>query len=65
MGSKLRILRSFLLSVLCAAAALAAVPKVGDPAPEFGLPSTRGVNVALKDYAGKSNVVLVFYRGHW
>jgi hypothetical protein len=65
MGSKLLTLRSFLLSCICAAAALGAVPKVGDRAPEFVLPSTGGDNVALKDYAGKSNLVLVFYRGHW
>jgi peroxiredoxin len=44
---------------------LAAVPKVGSLAPGFSLPSSRGSVVALGDYIGKSNVVLVFYRGYW
>jgi peroxiredoxin len=55
---------SFLLS-LFAIAVLAAVPKVGDRVPPFSLPSSKGTNVELKDYAGKRNVVLVFYRGYW
>ena len=42
-----------------------AVPKIGDPAPQFGLPSANGSTVSLKDYLGKRNVVLVFYRGYW
>jgi peroxiredoxin len=48
-----------------AIAVLAELPKVGDPAPQFSLPSTRGASVALKDYLDKSKVVLVFYRGDW
>jgi thioredoxin-dependent peroxiredoxin len=35
-------------------------PKVGDPAPNFQLPSTRGKNVTLKEFRGK-DVVLYFY----
>lgn len=54
----------FLLVVL-ALAALGSTPKPGDPAPAFSLPATSGATVALKDYAGKSNLVLVFYRGYW
>lgn len=61
----LRIVRSFSLSCLLAIAVLAELPKVGDPAPQFSLPSTRGASVALKDYLDKSKVVLVFYRGDW
>jgi len=57
--------KTFMLSTLFAIVSLASVPKVGDPAPLFGLPSTKGTSVALKDYSGKSNVVLVFYRGYW
>ncbi|MBI3950255.1 MAG: redoxin domain-containing protein [Acidobacteria bacterium] len=45
--------------------AAGSTPKVGDPAPAFSLPSATGSTVALKDYAGKSNVVLIFYRGYW
>jgi hypothetical protein len=41
------------------------VPRIGDPAPQFGLPSANGSTVSLKNYEGKRNVVLVFYRGYW
>lgn len=58
----LRIVKAFLLSSLFA---LAAVPKVGDRAPQFSLPSMKGTSVGLKDYIGKTKVVLVFYRGYW
>jgi peroxiredoxin Q/BCP len=35
--------------------------KVGDPAPDFSLLDEHGLPVSLKDYLGKSNVVLYFY----
>jgi|SRR6185436_10852115 len=35
-------------------------PKVGDTAPDFQLPSTRGVNISLKDFKG-SDIILYFY----
>jgi hypothetical protein len=53
------------LPVILAIAALGAPPKVGDLGPQFSLPSIAGTNVALRDYAGKSKLVLVFYRGYW
>lgn len=34
---------------------------VGDKAPEFELPASSGDKVALGDFRGKQNVVLVFY----
>lgn len=59
------IFKTLALSNLLTIAVLATVPKVGDTAPQFSLPSTKSANVALKDYAGKTKVVLVFYRGYW
>lgn len=35
--------------------------RVGDPAPDFTLPSGDGPPVSLADYRGKSEVVLFFY----
>jgi cytochrome oxidase Cu insertion factor (SCO1/SenC/PrrC family) len=39
--------------------------KVGDKAPDFTLENMDGKRISLSDFAGKKNVVLVFYRGHW
>ena len=39
--------------------------KVGDKAPDFGLPNGDGKLVLLADYISRSPVVLVFYRGFW
>jgi peroxiredoxin len=61
----LKVIKPVLLTLICALVAFAETPKVGDRAPEFSLPSHTGKPVALKDYAGKSNLVLVFYRGNW
>jgi hypothetical protein len=60
-----RIPKILVLSILLGIVALADVPKAGDRAPQFNLPSTMGTGVALKDYFGKTKVVLVFYRGYW
>ena len=35
--------------------------RVGDPAPDFALPSATGEAVSLSDFRGKSEVVLYFY----
>jgi cytochrome oxidase Cu insertion factor (SCO1/SenC/PrrC family) len=35
--------------------------KVGDVAPDFTLPDTKGQPVHLADYRGKTNVILAFY----
>ncbi len=55
----------FLVMGFLSLAAAGSVPKVGDSAPQFSLPSAGGNTVSLSDYAGKSKLVLVFYRGYW
>jgi peroxiredoxin Q/BCP len=35
--------------------------EVGDPAPDFSLPSTEGRDVSLEEFRGKKSVVLFFY----
>jgi hypothetical protein len=48
------------LAVLAAIPAMVmAYPQAGDPAPNFTLPDTAGVNHQLTDYAGK--VVQLFF----
>ncbi len=37
------------------------LPRVGDPAPDFTLPSTAGADVTLSWLRGESNVVLAFF----
>ena len=37
------------------------LPRVGEPAPDFTLPSTEGTDISLADYRGKQAVVLYFY----
>lgn len=61
----LRLIQAVVLLSLMFLTAFAAPPKVGEKAPPFILPSATGASVALKDYAGKSKVVLMFYRGDW
>lgn len=38
---------------------------VGDPAPDFTLPTFAGDTVTLSEFRGKREVILVFYRGSW
>ena len=56
-----------LFPALVLALALAGLPgiatalEVGDKAPDFNLPSTKGGNFKLSDLAGKKHVVIQFY----
>ena len=55
------------IRALALAFALTALPitaaaiEVGDKAPDFNLPSTKGGNLKLSDFAGKKYVILQFY----
>jgi hypothetical protein len=64
-GGNEMFLRSSAILFLVLTAAYASPPKVGERAPDFSLPTAAGSTIALKDFAGKSKVVLVFYRGYW
>ena len=48
------------LSVIIGSGPAAAV-EVGEPAPEFTMPSTMGGDISLSDYRGKKWVLLEFY----
>ena len=41
------------------------VPKVGDNAPQFTLPSYKGDAVSLADLRAHGPVIISFYRGRW
>jgi peroxiredoxin len=60
----LRLLKSLLAGMALAFAAHSAhALQVGDKAPDFSLPSTKGGNVRLSDFAGKQSVVIFTYIG--
>jgi hypothetical protein len=65
MCKRTRRLNNFLvegvLFVLLATASVASALDVGDKAPDFKLPSTNGVDIALSDFRGKKWVFLEFY----
>jgi peroxiredoxin len=49
------------VSAVGGAAQPAGAVEVGQPAPEFKLPSTTGLDIALSDFKGKKWVFLEFY----
>lgn len=69
--------RSLFLTLLLLCAALRGAPlqqqsptdldrvQVGSHPPEFLLRDLDGRTHSLKQYEGKKNIVLIFYRGHW
>ena len=60
----LRMLKSLLAgAALLLAAQSSYALQVGDKAPDFSLPSTKGANVRLSDFAGKQSVVIFTYIG--
>lgn len=50
-----------LFLALCLIGLPAAAVEIGDKAPDFNLPSTKGGNFKLSDLAGKKNVLIQFY----
>jgi len=50
----------FLLPLLAVVPVVRAV-EVGEKAPDFSLPSTRGDTISLSQFLGKKNVILEFY----
>ena len=50
---------------LRASGIMARVPKVGDNAPQFTLPSYQGPAVSLADLRTSGPVIISFYRGRW
>ena len=64
-----RIIGTVLLGTMVAALSAAADPptaaavEVGEPAPDFKLPSTNGVDIGLADFRGRKWVFLEFYGG--
>lgn len=52
---------SVLALALAGLPATGAAVEVGQKAPDFELPSTRGGNLKLSSYEGKKNVILQFY----
>ena len=60
----LRMLKSLLAgAALMLAAQSSYALQVGDKAPDFSLPSTKGASVRLSDFAGKQSVVIFTYIG--
>jgi hypothetical protein len=55
------ILAVVLAFLLCAFPGLVAAVEIGDKAPEFELPSTKGGKLKLSGLAGKKNVIIQFY----
>ena len=51
------------MSLILGGARPAGALEVGERAPEFKLPSTSGIEVALSDFRGKKWVFLEFYGG--
>lgn len=57
----MRFLAPLAALLLAAAVARAAPPGVGDEAPDFTLADQNGKAVRLRDFRGRSNVVVAFY----
>jgi|GEM_PF-515100 AhpC/TSA family len=54
-------LRALLVAVLLGTTGVSFAIEVGDKAPDFKLPATNGVDIALSDFRGKKWVLIEFY----
>jgi peroxiredoxin len=63
MGRRAVYLRSLLavLIVVVASTGMALALEVGQPAPDFTLPSTTGEKISLSQFKGKKHVFIQFY----
>jgi len=60
-----RRLAALALTTLLPVALPAAIPEVGEAAPDFELPGAAGTSHTLSAVLEEHTVVLVFYRGFW
>jgi peroxiredoxin len=65
MGKRAPYLQSLMVAVIVTgglvAAGAALALDVGDPAPDFTLPSTSGEEISLSQFKGKKHVLIQFY----
>jgi peroxiredoxin Q/BCP len=56
-----KLLGALVILSLCVIPPLVGAVEVGDKAPDFELPSTKGGKLKLSNLAGKKNVLIEFY----
>jgi cytochrome oxidase Cu insertion factor (SCO1/SenC/PrrC family) len=56
-----RFVLGVLLTVVLGVASMVMAVEVGEPAPDFTLPSTTGEPISLSQFRGKKHVLLEFY----
>ena len=58
---KIQIALSYIMAILISSAIPAAAVEVGQKAPDFELPSTKGGKLKLSAFQGKKSVLIEFY----
>jgi peroxiredoxin len=63
MGRRVVYLRSLMVVlIVVVSAGMALALEIGQPAPDFTLPSTTGEKISLSQFKGKKHVLIQFYR---
>jgi peroxiredoxin len=63
MGRRVVYLRSLMVVlIVMVSAGVAMALEIGQPAPDFTLPSTTGEKISLSQFKGKKHVLIQFYR---